>query len=87
MVGGEGWQEKVHNREEWKKFLRTERNYHILHIGMELNNLNTASNTVTVSCDTERHVAYIAHVGVRKFIHSQRQGESKRSWLINIITQ
>jgi len=26
IVGGEGWQEKVHNREEWKKFLRTARN-------------------------------------------------------------
>ena len=23
LVGGEGWQKKVHNREEWKKFLRT----------------------------------------------------------------
>jgi hypothetical protein len=23
-VGGEGWQEKVHNREEWKKFLGTQ---------------------------------------------------------------
>jgi hypothetical protein len=23
IVGGEGWKEKVHNREEWKKFLRT----------------------------------------------------------------
>jgi len=22
-VGGGGWQEKVHNREEWKKLLRT----------------------------------------------------------------
>jgi len=22
MVGGEGWLEKVHNREEWKKLLR-----------------------------------------------------------------
>jgi hypothetical protein len=21
IVGGEGWQEKVHNREEWKKLL------------------------------------------------------------------
>jgi hypothetical protein len=21
IVGGEGWQEKVHNREDWKKFL------------------------------------------------------------------
>jgi hypothetical protein len=25
-VGGEGWQEKVHDREEWKKLLRTARN-------------------------------------------------------------
>ena len=25
LVGGEGWQEKVHNREEWKKLLRTAR--------------------------------------------------------------
>jgi hypothetical protein len=23
IVGGEGWQEKVYNRDEWKKFLRT----------------------------------------------------------------
>jgi len=26
IVGGEGWQEKVHNREEWKKLLRMTRN-------------------------------------------------------------
>jgi len=26
IVGGEGWQEKVRNREEWKKLLRTSRN-------------------------------------------------------------
>ena len=26
IVGGEGWQEKVHNRGEWKKPLRTARN-------------------------------------------------------------
>ena len=25
IVCGEGWQEKVHNREEWKKLLRTAR--------------------------------------------------------------
>jgi len=35
MVGGEGWQEKVHNREEWKKLLRRARNCHILHMPME----------------------------------------------------
>jgi len=35
IVGGEGWQEKVHNIEEWKKLLRTARNRHILHMAME----------------------------------------------------
>jgi len=30
IVGGEGWQEKVHDREEWKKLLRTARNCRIL---------------------------------------------------------
>jgi len=34
-VGGEGWQEKLHNREEWKKLLRTARNCRILHMPME----------------------------------------------------
>jgi hypothetical protein len=36
IVGGEGWQEKVYNREDWKKLLRTARNRHILHMPMEL---------------------------------------------------
>jgi hypothetical protein len=35
MVGGEEGQEKVYNREEWKKLLRTERNRHILHMSVE----------------------------------------------------
>jgi hypothetical protein len=35
VIGGEGWQEKVHNREEWKKLLRTARNHCILHMPME----------------------------------------------------
>jgi hypothetical protein len=35
IVGGEDWQEKVYNREEWKKFLRTARNCRILHMPME----------------------------------------------------
>ena len=34
IVGGEGWQEKVHDREEWKKLLRTARNHRILHTPM-----------------------------------------------------
>jgi hypothetical protein len=35
IVGGEEWQEKVYNREEWKKLLRTARNCRILHMAME----------------------------------------------------
>jgi len=35
IVGAEGWQEKVHNREEWKRLLRTARNRRILHMPME----------------------------------------------------
>ena len=35
IVGGEGWQEKVHNREEWKKLLRRARNGRILHMQNE----------------------------------------------------
>jgi len=35
IVGGEGWQEEVHNRGEWKKLLRMARNRRILHMPME----------------------------------------------------
>jgi hypothetical protein len=35
IVGGEGWQVKVYNREEWKKLLRTAGNHYILHMPME----------------------------------------------------
>jgi len=34
-VGGEGWQEKVRNREEWKKILRTARNRRIQYMPVE----------------------------------------------------
>jgi hypothetical protein len=34
-VGGEGWQEKVHNGEEWKKLLRTATNCRIVHVAVE----------------------------------------------------
>jgi hypothetical protein len=33
--GGEEWQEKVYNRQKWKKLLRTARNRHILLSPME----------------------------------------------------
>jgi hypothetical protein len=35
IVGGEEWQEKVYNREEWKKLLRMARNHRNLHTPME----------------------------------------------------
>jgi len=35
IVGGDGWQEKVYNREEWRKRLRMARNWRILHMPME----------------------------------------------------
>jgi hypothetical protein len=34
-VGGEKWQEKVYNGEEWKKLLRMAGNRRILRIAME----------------------------------------------------
>jgi len=35
LVGGKGWKERVYNREECKKLLRTARNHRILHVPME----------------------------------------------------
>jgi hypothetical protein len=35
IVGGAAWQERIYNREEWKKLLRTARNFHILHMPLE----------------------------------------------------
>jgi hypothetical protein len=35
IVGGEGWQEKVCNREEWNKLLRTARNRRILQMPID----------------------------------------------------
>jgi hypothetical protein len=35
IVGGEEWQEKIYNREEWKNLLRMARNHHILYMPME----------------------------------------------------
>jgi hypothetical protein len=35
IVGVKGWKGRVHNREEWKKLLRTARNRRNLHMPME----------------------------------------------------
>jgi hypothetical protein len=34
-AGGEVWQEKVYNRQEWKKLVRMARNCRILHMAVE----------------------------------------------------
>jgi hypothetical protein len=35
IVGGEGWQENIYNREEWQNLLRTAMNRCMLHMPME----------------------------------------------------
>jgi hypothetical protein len=35
IVGGEVWQKKLYNGDEWKKLLRSARNRRILHMAME----------------------------------------------------
>ena len=35
MVGGEEWQEKVYDREEWRRLLRTAKNHRILFMPMD----------------------------------------------------
>jgi len=35
LVGGDGWKERVYNREEWKKLLKMSRNCRILQMPME----------------------------------------------------
>ena len=60
LDGGEGWQEKVHNREEWKKFLRTARNRHILHMPMEwMNDWTSPSAVMVTESRMLRHVEYV----------------------------
>jgi len=38
LVGGKGWKERLYNREEWKKLMRTARNRRILHMPFEETN-------------------------------------------------
>ena len=47
IVGGEGWQEKVRNREEWQKLLRMARNRYILYMPMEMNEYFETHRAVT----------------------------------------
>ena len=47
IVGGEGWQEKLYNRQEWKKLLRMPRNRRVLHMPMEWINERNLFKIVT----------------------------------------
>ena len=59
VVGGEGWQEKVHNREEWKKLLRTARNRHILHMPMEWISVLSEMYVLNTACLAEVVVLHL----------------------------
>jgi len=50
LVGGKGWKERVYNREERKKLLRTARNRCILHVPMEWMNEWISLNHHTKHC-------------------------------------
>jgi hypothetical protein len=59
IVDGEWWQEKVYNREEWKKFLAMARNDHILHKAMEWNEWMNAIPTLALwSTALTRHSSW-----------------------------
>jgi hypothetical protein len=43
IVGGEEWQGRIYNREEWKKLQRTARNCCILRMALEWNRIGAVS--------------------------------------------
>jgi hypothetical protein len=77
IVGGEGWQEKVYNRKEWK-LLRMVRNRHILHMPTELMNEctyackhNGGNNNFITACFYQSSNLSI-HVHFSEFLFSSR---------------
>jgi len=54
IVGAEGWQQEVHNREEWKKLLRWARNRRILH--MPIKQMNDYRHSPPYATDTFQKV-------------------------------
>jgi hypothetical protein len=66
IVGGEGWKEKVHNRAERKKLLRTARNCRILHMPVEWHGTGEvrASKSINILHDTyvAIHFCYVLSV-------------------------
>jgi hypothetical protein len=58
VVGGEEWQEKVYDREEWKKLLKVVRNCCILYMPMEYNRICEIQVTFTLQTRSP-HLAYL----------------------------
>ena len=67
MVGGEEWQEKVYDREEWKRPLRTARNHHILYMPMGL--IHSFIHSFMVKTRLETHVRHIRRGVTGKMAH------------------
>ena len=64
IVCGERWQDKIHNREEWKKLLRTTRNRRILHMAKEwMNECIPSARTAIKSVVKENIVFMLVSVG------------------------
>ena len=79
IVGGERWQEKVHNREEWKKLLRMAWNRRILHVPkewMKLMNHMVGISLWGVSTFTEMFTSVS--------LHKHQDSTLIRSWLLSI---
>jgi hypothetical protein len=54
IIGGEVWQGKVHNREEWKKLLRTARDRRIRHVPTEKMNKKKNVRRQRLLCESIR---------------------------------
>ena len=83
IVGGEGWQEKVHNREEWKKLLRTARNCCILHMPMEWMNHYTPLFSPTLQRQNVNMFTALSAVSITQDLTVEKLKET----LVNIWIQ
>ena len=90
IVGGEGWQEKVHSREEWKKLLRTARNRRILHTPMELMNekksyfTNVAKELRCIHQRNDFDRTILICCPIRAWIRLRCLGVRERWWLCSV---
>jgi hypothetical protein len=61
LVDGKEWKERVYNREEWKKLLRTARNLLILHMPVErMNELVVTYKIPQITFAVHEHTQNIA---------------------------